>query len=480
MEYINDNDYNVSYDNHKGLKTLIIVLIVLTLIVIIATIGALAYVEEQRFKFIVDGVEIKEYSEDLFKFEEGSDKPYVNIREFASMIGYKTYKGDYKAYEEDVNFCYVQDDFEIASFEYDSKRIYKTTPGENNDYEYFQIENEVKKIDDKLYTTEEGIEIGCNVEFDYKSNTINVTTMNFLRQQYIKTQGNALVENKNETELKLLDLNEGLYNYSKCMLYNMLVVRNDKNELGVITLDGKEAIGTKYKNIKFIESEEMFLVTTNEGKVGMVSATGETKIKPEYDKVKLLDKDMKLYLVEEKDKKGIVNNVGDTIVYVEYDEIGIDANAFKGNEIKNQYLLYDNYVPVKRDNKWGVIGIFNSKVQEVIPIKFDALGSNGELKKDGDKKDESTSSAGIILIPGFKAFVVNNDEYFGIINVKGEELVPVALSAVYSIRKNGKIEYWMTYNENDINIIDYLKKFYLDSNSEDTSNATVNTTNEAS
>ncbi len=42
----------------------------------------------------------------------------------------------------------------------------------------------------------------------------------------------------------------------KALLYNMLIIKNENGNYGVQTLDGQEVLGTKYANIKFVESSK--------------------------------------------------------------------------------------------------------------------------------------------------------------------------------------------------------------------------------
>ena len=65
----------------------------------------------------------------------------------------------------------------------------------NEDYEYFELEEPVKLINDKLYVIKEGIEIGTNCIIQYKSsnNQISVITLGYLVSYYANQYQNAVV-----------------------------------------------------------------------------------------------------------------------------------------------------------------------------------------------------------------------------------------------------------------------------------------------
>ena len=75
---------------------------------------------------------------------------YVSIRDFAALVNYDVYNGGYKEYSEVEDKCYVQNVNEIAAFSLDSDKIYKTSTGDVNDYQYFNLEEPVKKMNNKL------------------------------------------------------------------------------------------------------------------------------------------------------------------------------------------------------------------------------------------------------------------------------------------------------------------------------------------
>ena len=437
----------------KKWMKIIAVILVLLLIACIALIGLAYYIQETELKITIDGASQKQMKE-LFVFE--GDTVYIPIRDFATYVGYSSYSGDYKQYAEDTTKCYVESTHEIASFTLNSNKIYKTDG--SNDYEYYEIDKPVKMINGKLYTTIEGAKIAFNIAFSYDKGKNNMTiyTLPYLVKHYTaKFPNSAIADDKAN------------FNNQKALLYDMLVVKNSDNHYGVNSLKGTEIIGTKYASIEFIESSKEFIVTTDENKMGIMSYDATTKIRPEYDNIKQIDKDAGLYLVTNSNKQGIVDGNGNIVLYLEYDQIGIDSAKFTANNIKNQYLLYDTCIPVKRANLWG---LYDKNGKEILPIQYDALGCSVGSGNSGDK-----TANNILLIPDYEAIVVRNGEFYGVVNVNGKELLPSVLKSVYSITTSGEETYYMIYNEQVINVISYLDK-YIKKQENENNNTQTNTT----
>ena len=436
-----------------GLGATIAILSIISVVLFIV----INYLQEKKFKFIVDTKTVSNYSADTFVFEEND--VYVSIKDIAPIVGYKYYNGGYKQYSEDSNSCYVQGENEIATFENESNKIYKT-PVEEVDYELFTITEPVKIINNKLYMSVEGVKIVFNIKFDYdkEANKINVYTLPYLVDSYTKGYEYAAISEK--------------FNNQKALLYNLLVVQNiannteesyskDQLRYGVITLNSQEIVGTKYTDIEFIESTKEFLVTTEEKKVGIITDNGETKVKPQFDALKQIDKDLNLYLATINKKKGILEKNGKILIYLEYDEIGIDTSKFESSSIKNPYVIYNNVIPVMQNNKWG---LFDIKGNLIVPLEYDGIGCVFSSSYSSNNNANST-----VLIPGVEGIVFAKEytleqgrkiTLYGIVNSKGNLDVPAGLESVYFIVNNGREEYTMkAYQGETYNVIDYYNKY---------------------
>ncbi len=443
-DFIGGNNYKQTMEQQKTKKwmKIIAVILVVLLIISIAMGVYIYYLKQEQLKIIIDGTSnaktIAEMKKILIITEDG--KIYIPIRAFASYVGYESGNGGYKQYSEDATKCYVQSANEVATFTLGSNRIYKMLLDGSNDTEYYEIDEPVLSMNNQLYTTIEGARIAFNISMNYDQevNKIEILTLPYLVSYYNQQFPNS----------GIMD-GESSFKNQKALLYGMIIIKNAENNYGVYNYVNKtEVLGTKYANIEFIESTQEFIVTTLENKMGIMLSTSSTKITPEYDNIKQIDKNAGLYLATNNNKKGIINGSGSIIVYLEYDNIGIDATNY-ANEVENQYLLYDKYIPVCKNNKWS---LFDTTGRKVTMKEYDALGCkevNGV--SNGDAKP-------VLLIKKYEGIVVKDGEFYGVIDGQGRELVSTVVQNIYSITDEEEITYNMTYNNQTMNVLSYIEE----------------------
>lgn len=440
----------------KAIKTIIILLVILFIISIGIVIG-IYYLKSKEFKVSIDGKSKSNIGEDVFVIQDGM--VYVSIKDIAEYINYTAYNGGYGGndkYSENTTSCYLQSNNEIVTYSLNSASIYKSIISEktsenssqnininaltiaNSDFEYYTLSEPVKMINSKLYTTLEGIAIGCNVytNYDEKNNSVTIYTLSSIINSYANRIQDMAIADEN-----------AIFSNKKAILYDVVIVKNENNKYGVRNTDGEEILGKKYSYIKFTEATQEFIVLTDEGKVGIISKDGTTRIKPEYDDIKLIDKESELYLVSNNKKYGVINRNDKKIIYLEYDAIGIDATKFESDNIKNQYVLYDNCIPVRKGEKWGLL---NKKGEVLLPVEYSELGcTNGT--------SSSKIANNLLLIPEYEGIVVGKDKTYGLVNSSGEILIPVAVTDMYSITSSNENTYYLTYEKNTMNVIEYLR-----------------------
>lgn len=468
MEIIGTNVTEKERKNKKLMK-IIIIIIALLLIISIALFATIYYLQSKQFKFYINdkSVSSNSMSNDLFVFE--NDTVYVSLKDISSLVGYNYYNGGYKQYTEDTTKCYLECTNEVTTFEKDSDTIYKT-PTEELDYTYYTIDEPIKRINGKLYITTTGLGTACNLQISYdkEANEIAIYTLPYLTNYYIARYSNAAIDKD--------------FDNQKALLYGLLVVQNVDNttkgstskdiRYGINNLRNEEIVGMKYTDIEFVEGSEEFIVKTTEEKVGIITSEGETKVTPQYDALKQIDKDLNLYMATNNEKSGVIEKNGKILIYLEYDKIGIDATKFPTNDIKNKYILFDNAIPVKQNDKWG---LYDIRGNIILPVEYISLGCISKTSSDRTLNN-------ILIIPEIegivvcKQFEINSKriEYYGIVNSRGKELVPVALDTVYSVTVSGQEEYTMINNGNSYDIIEYIKEFVLP-NEDEKSNVTKNT-----
>ena len=291
MNLIDNEVDNKKIQNTKIIKIIGISIIILIFIAIIL-ISYLVIEKSKEFKFLLDGNK-QSFSSDLFNFDENGEV-YISIKDLTELLQKNSVKaeynnGSYKMYNEDVTECNVEQEYEVAGYELNSEKMYKVVL-EDGTYEYFSLDKPVKSINGKLYTTKKGIEIGFNVliEYDKNSNSIKMYTLDTLVNYYATKLNNKVINSK---EMSFLN--------KKALKYDMIITSNSNNAYGVQRMSsGEMIIGTKYSNLKFIESTKDFIVTTPEDKQGIISTTKGKDIEPQYTEIKQLKEDLNLYLVK--------------------------------------------------------------------------------------------------------------------------------------------------------------------------------------
>lgn len=447
---IYESQPNLENDKSKTKKLMIIIGIAIAILFVlsIVLIFYISYIEKNRFKFYIDDTKTSVKSDIVIV---DKNNIYVSLSDIADKIGYSKNNGEYKEqYSEDSDKCYLQNKYEAVSYITDSEQIYKvilpTSRNEDINYEYFQIDEPVFMNNGKMYTTIDGICKGCNLAYSYnqKNNTLKVYTMDYLAQLYAK----SIPESAEIAEQD--DLNT--YVNKKAILYDMVVVKNEAGKYGVKSSSSNTIIGEKYKSISFEEEEEEFIVETDEGKFGIIDKTGKTKITPDYTSIKLISKDRGLYLVSKesstsKTQYGIINKNERVIVYIEYEQIGINKSDFPANNIDNQYILFGKCIPVKRSNKWGLLDLNGNTIAS---LEFDGLG----CLSNSSKNNQANS---LVVIPEYEAIVVCKDKLYGLYNSSGKELILPLVTDMYVINNSGENQYYLTYQGNTMNVIEYLQ-----------------------
>lgn len=449
-------------DNSKKVAHIILAIIVILVIAIVGILIAIFYIQNTTLKVYLDG-QISNTIKNLLIIEEDGTV-YMPIRDIATQLGYKSYNGEYTDKSEDKSKCYVQCDDEVANFSLNSDKIYKlntTKSSSNSNYEYFIMDKPVKAIDGKLYATAEGIQKAFNITFSYDTETQRIVmyTMPYLIQYYgqkILDYGYAEISQD--------------FNNKKTILDGRLIVKKDKNknQYGVINADTGEAIlEAKYDDIKYLSTSGDFIVTSNK-KVGIISKTGDMKVQLLYDDLQLMDTDAGLYLVKNENKYGVIDINGKTNIYIEYDEIGIDSSKFAKNDIKNNYILVNKLIPVRKDRLWGLFDLNGNKI---VDFQYDSFGYIANSSGDAQN---------LLVIPDYDVIVACKDKKYALINSFGEELVKPMLDDVYMTISSGEKKYNMNFMDKTYDVPGYLDSINArtshNQNSTNTENTTSNTT----
>ena len=448
MELYNEGELQKSKKNKK-ISNIILVLIVLIFLIILGLIVVIKSLQTEKISLTLDGKTNNDLIS-ILKFDD-NDKIYVPIKKVANYLGYNSYNGDYSQPSEDTSKCYIECENEITNFSLNSDIIYKTKPNSSaNSYEKIQIDEPVIAINGELYTTIDGIKKSFNVSFEYKNSKITIYTMDYLISQY----ANVII-NYGYTEI-----NEAFEN-KKTILEDMIVV-NKEQKCGVINIDGTIVLDAKYDDITYMQQTSDFLVQSND-KMGIISKNKQTKVSVSYDSIENMNNDSNLYVVEQNGKYGVIDINGNIKIHPEYTKIGVDINLFKYNDVKNGYILADTLIPVQKEDKWGLFDKAGSKVVDFI---YDNLGYIS---------NDSRNNNNLLVVSGYDVLVVNKDDKYNLISLKGKEIFNVFVDAIYTTTESGENRYYMIYNGQTNDLLPYLKNYITKTNNKTTDLETTET-----
>ncbi len=438
----------------KLISRIILAIIILLVLVIIGIVIAIYYIDNSKLKIYVNGGINNDIEQYLLTSEDG--EIYISIRDIAPVLGYESYNGEYSNRSEDTSKCYVQSAEEVANFSLQSNKIYKlylnSTSSTGENYEYLYLDQVVISNNGKMYMSEDGMQKAFNASFTYdkEKNRIYIYTLDYLIQSY---QNSVL-------DYGYTEIQDNFNNY-KAILNGMLVVKKD--QYGVINAQTGEAIiEPKYDSIEYMPSTGNFLITSN-NKKGIMNNQGSLKVQILYDELTLMDSDLGLLLAKREGKSGVIDTNGNIKIYIEYDNIGADITSFSNNDIKNKYILLDNLIPVQNDGKWG---FFDKNGKQVVDFKYDNLGY---------KATTSKNAMNLLVIPNYNVMVVNSGNKYGIINAEGEEIIPPMLDDAYMYISGGQKYYKMTFNDQELDIIEYLNIVSVNSGGTNLDNTTSGT-----
>ena len=435
MNLIEESFQNKEEKKKKKTTRIILVAIILVIIIIIALVAYLMYIQSTVMRLTLDG-QANEKLKNMLVFESDGTI-YASIKEVAAYFGYDSYNGEYTEKSEIQSKCYVQSANEVANFELGQNKIYKLDLTKSSaDYEYVYIKKPVKAINGVLYISTEGLEKAFNISFSYEQekNTITIFTMPYLYKFYASRV----------LDYGYVELNSQFVN-QKAIFNNQLIVMKDKNQYGVIGIDGTVILEPKYDNITYLLNTGDFLVETNK-KVGIMSANRETKVQIIYDSIELMDSDSELYVVKRDNSYGVIDIRGNTKIYIENDQIGIDISKFSQNNIKNKYILVDNLIPVKNDGLWA---LYDKSGNQVTEYKYDSFGYVASNNRD---------ALNLLVIPDYNVLVVCKDKKYALVNAFGRELFGTIADDIYMTISGGERHYYIGVNDQKIDAEEWLDR----------------------
>lgn len=435
MNFIEQEFIPKKVDKSKKLSKVLLILIIILVIAIIATICVIMALKKEPFKVELNG-EANTDIKPLIVFEE--DKVYIPIKDIAQYLNYSSFNGSYTEKSEESDKCYVEIDEEVANFSVNSNKIEKIDK-KTNETTHYLIDEPVKLIDGKLYTTPDGIFNGFNtiVKYNKDKNKLIIQTMDYILDFY-----KGQVE-----ELNYAGLMED-FDSAKASLKDLVIVKDSRGYYGIYDMNAeKEVLEAKYDSIVYLPSTEMFIVEGN-GKKGIVDEKGKVKVKIQYEEIVQLSQDLKIYLVQQDGKYGIIDIKENAVLPSAFDKIGVDIKKFEDSNINNSYIILSKFIPVMKDDKWALYSLAGDKITD---FNYDGFGC---VISSQNKKYRS-----VLAIAEHNIIVGRRDKKFYLIDENGKEMVNgMDFDNVYMEIEAGTPKYYLSRNDATVELEKVLNK----------------------
>ena len=487
-----DEVSEVDLENKRKMKKILIIIVSIMVVLLCLAGGIYLYAQNEQNKGNkFASLNSKRNDEILACFIVDNGKTYANIEKIGPILKYKFRRGEYGKNNEDRDYCYLENEFEVIEFHNGSDVIKKYTVSEKNlQPQEFNIGTTVKLLNETLYLPEDGFKYGLGVKFEhqYAQERQNESFIVYTAE-YLSKQAETVYEFITISEDTVSFDREFVYFNEKAVLDNLYVVderiqetktnKPSKNEVdesqkeeylhGVVKIEENKTtkvISPHYKEIKYLEGTKDFWCKDERDRVGIINSSGETKIDFKYDSIKLIDVANGLYLVTSDSKQGIVNSDGKVIVYQNYDQIGLDE--VKDSNVTNRYVLYGKIIPVKRDDKWQLI---NTEGFELTQLEFDGVGCF-------ETNIQGASSEGVVLIPELnQGIVLEKDsiqkakkdgkeedvvtKFYGVVDINAKEIVVFRATAIFKTITRDVTSYYCLAagDDNKIDLVAEFKKY---------------------
>ena len=120
------------------------------------------------------------------------------------------------------------------------------------------------------------------------------------------------------------------------------IVKNTEGKNGIISLDKKIVLETKYDEIKNVSGNGYYVVV-NEEKINVIDSTGKIILDKGFDSIESIDGNN--FTIIKNSKYGVVLNTGEELIPSEYEDL--------------KFISGNNYI-AKKDGKYGIIDTNNS------------------------------------------------------------------------------------------------------------------------
>lgn len=250
-----------------------------------------------------------------------------------------------------------------------------------------------------------------------------------------------ILEGKKENYITLLD-RHGNKIYDKIKGYNfafshlknkvqrVFIIRNLKNQCGVVDSQGKIIIPFIYDEIENFHGTANTIVKLN-GKFGIVNSDNKI-IYPIECKSIITSEDLDYYIIKKNNKAGIIDKNLKPILNFNYQDL---SPCFYDDQ--NRFIA-------KKDDKYGVI---DRRGSIIIPFEYTEMsnwveygpGSNYHFVTKNNKKGLITKE-GRAVIPTIynnlfyhdeKTIIVSRDGKYGVLTIQNKQVIPFVYEKIY-------------------------------------------------
>ena len=196
------------------------------------------------------------------------------------------------------------------------------------------------------------------------------------------------------------------------------IVRNQNKEYGVINSSFEEIIPCMYDDIhRFRSKGPLFMdrfIASQNGKKGIIDQENNVIVPfGAYEGFWDIDENEKVIVAETGHQYSRENSNVTTVSRSMHILLDEEGNKLTDKEYEYIGDFYNGYAYVKLDDKYGLI---NSKGEEVIPCKYHFDGSISEFVDNG-------------------VVAIKNDDKYGLLSLSGEQIIPYEYDNIYSFNE---------------------------------------------
>ena len=244
----------------------------------------------------------------------------------------------------------------------------------------------------------------------------------------------------------------------------MRIVQVDNGNYGMLNDLAEWVLQPKYDRIEFLY--DRYLKIERDGKMTYADSWGKLLVPLKYDTVQIISP--RFFDVKKNEKWGIYDAEKEKVIIpFEYDDFDYCSGCGKKSD----------YFYAEKNGKWGVI---NLKNEVLVPFNYEHIHSNmrsdewvAAFRKEGKNVIINIPQQKEFAAPEYDSFqienghliaakTIDNQRYYGVINRKGEEVIPFEYSGIYNSYSSFQSGPYLSIKKDEkFGIIDTLGKVII-------------------